>query len=117
MRLDLERFNHLSRATLIAVEQFLSLDTCPIYAILHEPLYCYKNGIASGWAAEKVGKELDGFSWLSNTTPPEDMALQRLFFSGEMMFPFMFDTFPELIPLKEVAGHPRPVRRLGRPLR
>ena len=37
---DLELFNKLSYKTLQLIEQSQSFDGNPIYAILHEPLYC-----------------------------------------------------------------------------
>jgi len=105
MRLDLEQLGIISRATLAAIEQFIPLDTCPIYAILHESIYCVKKGMASAWAAEKVGRELQNFSWIAEPAPPSSASSSQgpLFFSGEMIFKFMFDVFPELMPMKEAA--------------
>lgn len=91
MSMDLEQYKKLTRPTLAAFEtMFLPFDTCPIYAILHEAIYCYKPGLASDWAAQTVGQELENFQWLSDTYSfihgPYD-ATKPLYFSGEMIFP------------------------------
>ncbi|ROW16219.1 hypothetical protein VPNG_01951 [Cytospora leucostoma] len=105
LTLDLDQFGFLTRPTLAQLETYLAFDTAPIYAVLHEAIYCYKKGVVSNWAAQRVGQELDHFAWLdpsfsafegSSTESP-------LCFSGEMIFPFMFDDYPELQKLKEAA--------------
>ncbi|CAK7274736.1 hypothetical protein SEPCBS57363_006313 [Sporothrix epigloea] len=129
MRHDLECMSILTRPTLVAVEQFFPLDTMPLYAILHEPIYCFKKGIASRWAAQRVGagpaKEDDGdenrekeehefceFSWLGDEVVTPQGPLEQpgpyqigrtIYMSCEMMYPFMFDTYPELMEMKEAA--------------
>jgi hypothetical protein len=73
-----------------------------LYAILHEAIYCENE--ASNWAAERVGKGLREFQWLAGA--PQNPAVDReapLFFSGEMIFTFLFDIFPELEKLVDVA--------------
>lgn len=73
-----------------------------IYAVLHETIYC--EGFASNWAADRVGRTLTEFQWLASSA--QNTVITRdgpLFFSGEMIFPFMFDIFPELEKLQEVA--------------
>lgn len=108
MKLEIVQFGLLSRSTLTAIEQDNPLDSNPIYAILHEAIYCYGPGIASNWAAFRVGSNLDQYHWLTEDyTGPVRSAgsavVEPLFFSGEMIFPFHFDTYPELMSLKEVA--------------
>lgn len=105
MKTDLDQFGFLDRPVLTALEQANPLDTHIIYAILHEAIYCHRPGIASEWAAFRVGKKLDNFSWLAETPDlsPSSDSDPPLYFSGEMIFPFHFETYPELIPLKEVA--------------
>jgi len=83
----------LSTVFLRGFENLLPFDTNPIYAALHEPCYC--QGEASDWAAERVRAEQDGFE-ASGGGP--------LFFTGEMVFPWMFDDYARLRPLKEAAG-------------
>ncbi|KAI2638139.1 Alpha/Beta hydrolase protein [Xylaria nigripes] len=104
MRGDLDQFGIFSRATLNALEQDGSWDIAPIYTLLHEPCWCYGPGVAGRWAAERVGQGLKEYQWLrddwSVLSGPED---EPLCFSGEMIFPFQFETCSELIPLKDTA--------------
>lgn len=108
MTMDLHQYGFLTRPTLAQFESYLPFDTCPIYAILHEAIYCYKKGIASNWAAQQVGQALDDFRWLSTDNHPFDDANfvddpKPLCFTGEMIFPFMFDDYPELNRIKDAA--------------
>ena len=108
MKLEIAQFGHLTRSTLAALEQDNPLDTDPIYAILHEAIYCYGPGVASNWAAYRVGSELEPFNWLVDgyagpLSASESTPVEPLFFSGEMIFPFHLDTYPELLCLKEAA--------------
>ncbi|GAO13810.1 hypothetical protein UVI_02004680 [Ustilaginoidea virens] len=101
---SLRQFGFLTRASLASLESFTPFDTNIIYAILHEAIYCDGPGNASNWAAERVGRARapGPFSWLH-----PDFSLAQspgpLYFSGEMIFPFHFETYPELIPLRQVA--------------
>ncbi|KAL2757458.1 hypothetical protein ACRALDRAFT_1060828 [Sodiomyces alcalophilus JCM 7366] len=106
MKTDLDQFGFLGRPVLTALEQFNPFDTHVIYAILHEAIYCHRPGIASEWAAFRVGKELEEFSWLAQTPDLSTLSDSGppLYFSGEMIFPLHFDTYPELMPLKDVAN-------------
>ncbi|TAG47278.1 MAG: alpha/beta fold hydrolase [Betaproteobacteria bacterium] len=71
-------------------EQFL--ETNPIYALLQEG--CYTQGVASRWSAERIMHEFPEF----------DLAADGpLLFTGEMIYPSMFDEFPRLQPLKAAA--------------
>ena len=102
LKTDLDQFGFFSRPALVAVENHNPFDISLIFTILHEAIYCDGPGNASRWAAQRVGQALDGFGWLT----PGTSALaseQPLFFSGEMIFPFLFETYPELIPLRDVA--------------
>lgn len=69
-----------------------SFDTNPIYALLHEACYC--QGEASNWSAERVRAEFPEF------TLPAD---QPVYFTGEMIYPWMFDDFAGLQPLGEAG--------------
>ncbi|KAK3341541.1 Alpha/Beta hydrolase protein [Lasiosphaeria hispida] len=100
---DLDQFSFLTRSALTAFEGHLPFDTNPIYAILHEPIYCYKPGIASSWAAYSVGLSLPLFSWLNPALPLPSATSTPLHFSGEMVYPFHFDTYPTLAELKPAA--------------
>ncbi|GAB4578349.1 MAG: alpha/beta fold hydrolase [Anaerolineales bacterium] len=74
------------------VENAHPFETNPLYAILHEAIYC--QGEASRWAAERVRAEFPAFE-LSPDRP--------VMFTGEMIYPSMFDDFAYLRPLKEAA--------------
>ncbi|OCL10201.1 alpha/beta-hydrolase [Glonium stellatum] len=89
---DLTQFGHFTRGTLSALEQALPVDENILYAILHEPLYC--EGTASNWSAERVLQKYPEFS-LSKNGP--------IYFTGEMMFPFMLDAYSELRKVKAPA--------------
>jgi pimeloyl-ACP methyl ester carboxylesterase len=73
-------------------ENSLRFETNPIYAILHESIYC--EGVASNWSAERVRKEYPEFELTVD---------QPVFFTGEMVYPWMFDEYKYLRPLKEAA--------------
>ncbi|EIN07309.1 alpha/beta-hydrolase [Punctularia strigosozonata HHB-11173 SS5] len=95
---DLSMFGKLSYKTLQLVQEKQSYDGNPIYAILHEPIYC--QGHASNWAAARVIAKHPEFSWVhvqqqDGTTP--------VYYFGEMIFPDMFDDYANLRPLKAAA--------------
>jgi pimeloyl-ACP methyl ester carboxylesterase len=74
-------------------ENSLWFETNPIYAILHESIYC--EGVASNWSAGRVRSEFPEFEVRSG---------EPVFFTGEMVYPWMFDECRYLSPLKEAAG-------------
>jgi hypothetical protein len=99
---DLRQFDFITRPTLSLIESSISMDDTPLYAVLHEAIYC--EGNASNWAAERVGRGLKEYQWLSGS--PQSASTVRetpLYFSGEMIYPFLFESFPELQKLKGVA--------------
>lgn len=103
LKTSLDQFGFFSRASLAPLESFTPFDTNIIYAILHEAIYCDGPQNPSNWAANRVGKAHSGpFSWL-NSDFTVAQSSGPLYFSGEMVFPFHFETYPELIPLREVA--------------
>ena len=67
----------------------------PLYAVIHEA--CYADGCATRWSAERV-------------MPPEYSAPEL--FTGEHVFPWMFEEYGALAPLREAADilaeHPWP---------
>ena len=93
---DLTLFGHLTRPTVLALEAAQSWDTNVLYALLHEPIYC--QGEASNWSASRLLANYPEFS-LENI----DKEGEPVFFTGEMIYPFMFSCYPELTKLKEVA--------------
>lgn len=82
----------LGFAFLAHFDQAFSFQTNPIYAILHEPLYA--QGSATRWAGERIRAEHPEF----DAAPPG-----RLLFTGEMVYPWMFDEYKQLRPLRAAA--------------
>jgi pimeloyl-ACP methyl ester carboxylesterase len=70
------------------VDNALPYGTNPIFAILHEP--CYAQGVSTRWAAQRLMKEFPAF---------DDPAM----LTGEMIFPWMFEEYGPLRPLREEA--------------
>jgi pimeloyl-ACP methyl ester carboxylesterase len=64
----------------------------PIYAILQEA--CYTEGVASRWSAERIRAEHPEFAPTPGQPP---------LFTGEMIYPWMFEEDPGLQPLREAA--------------
>jgi hypothetical protein len=73
------------------VEAGTAFTPFPVYAALHEAIYC--QGAASRWAAQRVRDEFPEFA----ADAPE------LLFTGEMIYPWMFETHAALRPLREAA--------------
>ncbi len=73
------------------VERMLSYNTNPIYSLLHEAIYCQNS--ASNWSAERIANQFSEFQ--SDHRPT--------LFTGEMIYPWMFDEYECLKPLKEAA--------------
>ncbi|XXG94671.1 hypothetical protein Hte_000928 [Hypoxylon texense] len=104
MKADLDQFGKFTRYTLNELEQDNVWDTAPIYTLLHEPCWCYGPGVAGKWAAERVGQSLEEYQWLqADWAGPSSLGEKPLYFSGEMIYPFHFETCSELVKLKEVA--------------
>jgi pimeloyl-ACP methyl ester carboxylesterase len=81
----------LSDAFLAGVQDLVSFAAHPLYALVHEAIYA--QGSATRWAAERVRAEYPEFS-------PDAL---RLLFTGEMVYPWMFDVDPTLAPLSGAA--------------
>jgi pimeloyl-ACP methyl ester carboxylesterase len=77
----------LSDHFLAAVMGLTSYDGSPLFAVLQESIYGHGHG-ATRWAAERVRKE----------HPEFDPAARPLVFTGEMMFPWMFEEIRSLRP-------------------
>jgi pimeloyl-ACP methyl ester carboxylesterase len=81
---------------LYRVQSHLSFAPGPLYALLHEA--CYAGGGPTRWAAERVRAEFPEFS--------AALALEGdgpVLFTGEMIYPWMFETDPVLRPLAAAA--------------
>ncbi|MFC8449990.1 alpha/beta fold hydrolase [Kitasatospora sp. NPDC057223] len=90
----------LSDTFLAEVQARLSFAQGPLYAVLHEAIYGQRSvdTAGTGWAAERVRKEFPGFeagAALDSGAP--------VLFTGEMIYPWMFETDPALRPLREAA--------------
>lgn len=90
---DIEAFGHLTRGTLSAIDSSTNFDDHLIYAILHEPIYC--EGNAPNWSAHRLQSEFAEFD--IDTEGP-------VYFTGEMIFPWMFEDYSELRKVQDVAN-------------
>lgn len=69
-----------------------SFDTNPIYSLLHEPIYC--QNFASLWSAHRIRDEFSEFHFAEG---------KDFYFTGEMIYPWMFEDYQRLQSLKETA--------------
>ncbi|PQJ63586.1 alpha/beta hydrolase [Vibrio chagasii] len=83
----------LSYSFLNQMQQEQGYLTNPIYAILHESIYC--QGTASNWSAHRVREQYPHFNYQSGG---------EFWFTGEMVYPWMFDQLETLKPLREAAN-------------
>jgi pimeloyl-ACP methyl ester carboxylesterase len=74
-------------------ENLFSFETNPIYALLHEPIYCQH--AASNWSAERLRAEYQEL---------EPAADRPVLFTGEMVYPWFFEEYEYLRPLRQAAG-------------
>ena len=87
-----ERGRRLSNRFLQAVQATSPFESQPLFAVLHEPIFA--ENAATRWAAERVRGEHPEFA--------TDRA-GRVLFTGEMIYPWMFDDYAALRPFREVA--------------
>ncbi|MEK2493111.1 alpha/beta fold hydrolase [Kitasatospora purpeofusca] len=90
----------LSDTFLAGAQAQLSFAQGPLYAVLHESIYGQRSVDRAGtaWAAERVRAEFPEFdarAALESGAP--------VLFTGEMIYPWLFDTDPALRPLKDTA--------------
>ncbi|PMN26041.1 alpha/beta hydrolase [Vibrio splendidus] len=83
----------LSYSFLNQMQQEQGYLTNPIYAILHESIYC--QGTASNWSAHRVREQYSHFNYQTGS---------EFWFTGEMVYPWMFDQLETLKPLREAAN-------------
>ena len=76
---------------LVHLERLQDFDTNPIFSLLQEA--CYAQGEATNWAAERLRKDHPGLA----------ASASDLLFTGEMIYPWMFDVYPQLMPFKAAA--------------
>jgi pimeloyl-ACP methyl ester carboxylesterase len=78
------------------VQQYLTFSAGPLYALVHEA--CYAQPGPTGWAAQRVRAEFAGFDPAAAVDGDSP-----LLFTGEMIYPWMFENDPVLAPLGEAA--------------
>ncbi|APU12760.1 MULTISPECIES: alpha/beta fold hydrolase [Actinoalloteichus] len=74
------------------VNDSVSFATDPLYALLHESIYC--QGGASLWSAHRLRREFPEFDLDEGSS---------VRFTGEMIYPWMFEEDPALVPLRAAA--------------
>jgi pimeloyl-ACP methyl ester carboxylesterase len=89
---DVDGQPELSYSFLTAMLAEQAYLTNPIYAILHESIYCQQG--ASQWSAHRVREHYPQCNYVTG----EDFC-----FTGEMVYPWMFDQLETLKPLKVAA--------------
>ncbi|MGR6502900.1 alpha/beta fold hydrolase [Shewanella sp. Koi 1] len=73
--------------------QLLDYNTNPIFALLHEAIYCQHS--ASQWSAHRVREQYPAFNYQVG---------KPFLFTGEMIYPWMFEQFSHLAPLQASAN-------------
>lgn len=79
-------------------DTWMSWDTNPLYALLHESIYC--QGAPSNWAAHRIREQEYGVQF---DAVGQANAGQPVNFTGEHVFPWMFEDFAELRKVKGAA--------------
>ncbi|XP_010559101.1 PREDICTED: uncharacterized protein LOC104827604 [Tarenaya hassleriana] len=87
----------ISQFFLNAFESWQSFHTNPLYALLHETIYC--EGASSRWSAHRIRAKFESKFDAINAA----RGGQPVLFTGEMIFPWMFDEIHALKPFKETA--------------
>ncbi|MFJ5234303.1 alpha/beta fold hydrolase [Kitasatospora sp. NPDC088391] len=90
----------LSDTFLAGVQAHLSFAQNPLFAVLHESIYGQRSvdAGATDWSAERLRAEFPEFdaeAALAGDRP--------VLFTGEMIYPWLFETDPALRPLRETA--------------
>ena len=88
--------DELSDDFLHSVWVTLAYASAPLYAVVHEA--CYAQGPATNWSAQRVRGEFGDFSPAAAVDGDKPML-----FTGEMVYPWVFELDPALGPLAEAA--------------
>lgn len=110
----------LSYEFLRSVQLSEAFETYPLFAALHETIYCQES--ASQWAAHRVLQKHSEFAESRAETPAKTTPRKQkqtpegdgegegaasladaVHFTGEMVFPWMFEDYEQLKPLKAAA--------------
>jgi pimeloyl-ACP methyl ester carboxylesterase len=89
--------SELSDAFRYAAADHISFAAAPMYAALHEASYA--QGAPTRWAAQRVLADFPEFD-----PAPAIEGERPLMFTGEMIYPWMFEDDPSLRPLREAAA-------------
>ena len=84
--------NKLSYFFLKNILSLQTFDTNPIFTILHEA--CYAQNFSTNWSAQRILSEYPQFS---------NDNKNKIFLTGEMLFPWMLDSYQSLQPFKGAA--------------
>ncbi len=90
----------LSDTFLAGAQAKLSFADAPLYAVLHEAIYGQRSidPGATGWAAQRVRQEFPEFDAARALETGSPVQL-----TGEMIYPWLFETDPALRPLRGAA--------------
>ncbi|KAG7028582.1 Proline iminopeptidase [Cucurbita argyrosperma subsp. argyrosperma] len=96
-----------------AISGWLSLDSNPLYGLMHESIYCQSElfatscscscspkGASSRWSAQRIRNELENKFDVTKAVKEGC----PVYFTGEMIFPWMFDEIHALKPFKDAAN-------------
>lgn len=83
----------LSDTFLAEVEAATGFATNPLYAVLHESIYAQSGTGATAWAAQRV----------RDADPAFATSARPLLFTGEMIYPWMFEQVAALHPFRAAA--------------
>jgi hypothetical protein len=105
---DLEIYDTLTIKTKQTIESQQSFDGNPIYAVLHEAIYCQGYLLMPIHVLSIFHKLLTPSSEASNWSasrlfPPVFSSEDPVLFTGEMIYPHMFSNYHELSKFKPVA--------------
>jgi len=85
--------DELSDTFLAEVEAATGFATNPMYAVLHESIYAQSGTGATAWSAQRVRDDDASF----------DASARPLLFTGEMIYPWMFEQLASLRPFRAAA--------------
>ncbi|KAJ5495851.1 Proline iminopeptidase [Penicillium diatomitis] len=92
---DLEIFGEFTDPTLALIDGHGGMDKNIIYAVLHEAIYCQNE--SSSWTADRLRNEIPRFQINAGDS------VSPIYFTGEMIFKDMFDSYTELSRIKDAA--------------
>ncbi|ERT02714.1 hypothetical protein HMPREF1624_01015 [Sporothrix schenckii ATCC 58251] len=117
---DIDARRPIRNDTLLQVESWLRFEERPLYAILQEPIYTESPNTPSAWAAQAAGEQRlkNEYWWLQERafdcvfSPETDKDKKfaeehfdgkKIYMSAEHVYPFHYDQFKSLRPLKKAA--------------